>query len=192
MEVDMINVATKPLRLIVTDKCNIACDYCLMKNKEITDTYKSLTKSQALNFIYDKSFLISYIAITGGEPMKVPYQVKHLLEEIKSINVYHLPIYLYTNGYYLTKEFVKSVDNYIDGISVSIHDIDDFMSYLGRMRDINTIKPIRFSIQSTKKNYIEIIEKMIGNFPVAFWTKDECNDNEFRIKIEEPKIITNN
>ena len=84
-------------RVILTDKCNLDCGFCCMKNKEI---YWSFVNQTAL-WIAQQRF--DEIAITGGEPLMEFEKLMQFIRLVKYFNP-DAKVYLYTNGYFLNSE----------------------------------------------------------------------------------------
>jgi uncharacterized protein len=92
--------------IFITDKCNLACDYCFIRkgNREMDlDTLK-----QSIDFILDKG--INSIWYFGGEPlleMDLIKKADDYLFSRRKISGINLMIGMTTNGILLTEENVK-------------------------------------------------------------------------------------
>lgn len=121
--------------------CNRNCPYCINKSKEYSDKW---IKVKAISDIPLRDYRT--VIISGGEPTRSNLLYSHLCN-IKAGVDNNTPIYLQTNGYRLTKSLVKSLDNMIDGIGLSIHDVEEFGHLYTRYKDIARIKPIRLYVE---------------------------------------------
>jgi len=88
--------STSPLfraELILTDKCNFFCPYCMGLRKDIEGT---LSRDQALNILelWVKEGLVN-VRFSGGEPSLYPH-LKELVSYCKQNKVQHIAIS--TNG----------------------------------------------------------------------------------------------
>ena len=100
------------LTVLITDKCNLECDFC--SNKEImADKTKPSKELDVLleQFLLSTEKEYKTFHISGGEPLiNVP-----MLEEILSVILSHnkeAVINVYTNGCYLTEEIAEALNVY--------------------------------------------------------------------------------
>ena len=84
-------------RVVLTDRCNLDCDFCCMKEKDIYYSFKNQTALWIAQQRYDE------IAITGGEPL---LELEKLVQFICLVKYFNskAKIYLYTNGLLLKAE----------------------------------------------------------------------------------------
>lgn len=167
-------------RIKVTLGCNLKCSYCINKSEE----YKK--KWRYGKSIYDfglDEYEYRSIVISGGEPLTLGFPVlRKRLGEIKILARNMPPIYLQTNGMLLSKEFVKEIDNYIDGIGISVHNWDTFFHLKTRFMDISKIKPIRLYVENTKENNDRYFcGDNERKFPDVRWWNDGDFDNSEEI-----------
>ena len=133
-------------RLKITLECNRSCPYCINKSKEYRDKWITI------NSIHTPDWTkYSSIVVSGGEPTILHINELHtILYALRRTTANkNTPIYLQTNGDLLTKSIVKELDNYIDGIGLSIHNLDEFRRLKTRFEDILRIKPIQLYVQDT-------------------------------------------
>ena len=160
------------IRLKITLDCNKKCYYCINNNLEYKKKWIEVDNTKDIDYHNATSIIIS-----GGEPI----MYVGLEKLLRRIRVYtEIPIYLQTNGILLTKYFVKKVDNYIDGIGISIHNAKEFLRYLTRYKDILKIKPIQLYIQDKKyiKDIIDWKRLEREGFTLRVWKKNEFDKNE--------------
>jgi hypothetical protein len=162
--------------------CNLNCEYCINKSEEYRKKWKYIEVSVAddLDQISFKKY--RSIVISGGEPLLFGdnnWELQGLLSRIRGKSLINTPIYLQTNGTLLTKEFVKNVDNYIDGIGISIHDWVTFLRLKTRFIDISKIKPIKLYIQDNTDNRRKYgAYELCHNFSVRWWEDGKFDENE--------------
>jgi hypothetical protein len=170
-------------RIKVTLACNLKCEYCINKLEEYSKKWIPLQDFNGKIFNLDgkEVDLKKYrtIIVSGGEPLLYPKLVA-ILCCLRRKAAKDTPIYLQTNGIFLTKNFVKMVDGYIDGIGISVHSWNTFIHLRTRYVDIMKIKPIRLYIQNTETNKM-IYDEMKLNwcFPdVRWWDDGKFDENE--------------
>jgi MoaA/NifB/PqqE/SkfB family radical SAM enzyme len=106
------------LSLIVTEKCNSRCSYCLRKaGKEQKEISFSILKNLILSA---HRFGINHFSLTGGEFFIYP----HWRETIKLIGILGGEVYIETNGAFLEEKSVgflkKTLNNKITEILISL------------------------------------------------------------------------
>ena len=159
-------------RLKVTLKCNKTCEYCINKSQEYRSKWTKISMVNEVMWGQYRSVVIS-----GGEPL-MHDNLDNILYLVRSST--DAPIYLQTNGMLLTKPFVKQIDNYIDGIGLSIHDVDEFKHLYTRFKDILRIKPIQLYIQDTiAHQYRFTVEDWVSDgFAIRTWSDGEFDETE--------------
>jgi len=108
------------LRVAVTDRCNLRCNYCMPANGIDWSPHSSILTYEEL-FRLIKNFTdlgIRKIRLTGGEPLLR----KGMIEFIKELNKIPLldSLYLTTNGVLLHKYLNHLPDTKIRGINLSL------------------------------------------------------------------------
>jgi len=163
----------KKARLKITLACNKKCTYCINKSEEYNIKWKRISSLNQVNWDKYRSIIIS-----GGEPT-IFKDLIPILDSLRSVT--KSPIYLQTNGFGLTKKLVRAVDDYIDGIGLSIHDIGEFKHYYTRYLDILKIKPIRLYVE---KEMFDHNQPAIGyaalhkDFSFRVWSEGEFDSEE--------------
>jgi len=112
-----------PLRIAVTDHCNLRCFFCsnegmpiLQKNKTHIDT-KQL--KYFIKVLINKG--LKNISITGGEPTMHP----KIIEIINFLNQFNLKnLFFHTNGINLNEELLKKLSIKFNKIAISIHSVN--------------------------------------------------------------------
>ena len=102
----------KILRLLLFEECNRNCSGCCNKDWDL----KSLP-------ICTSFTVYNMILLTGGEPMLKPQLIKSVVKSIRKETV--SPIYLYTakiDSILITMDILY---NYVDGMTVTLHDQSD-------------------------------------------------------------------
>lgn len=162
-------------RVKLTLKCNRVCPYCINKCKEYRARWK---------VIWDPSAGVDWhqyrsIVISGGEPT-MSIGLRDLCRCLAIYTDGQVPVYLQTNGFRLTKHLVKDIDNEIDGIGLSVHDLDWFKHMLTRWRDILRVKPIRLYVE---KDFHHAHRGFFGQlqdegFTLRTWAEGESDPTE--------------
>ena len=112
------------LRLAVTDRCNLRCQYCMPENRITSVSHKEiLTFEECLRLIGIFSNLgINKLRITGGEPF-VRKGLINFIESIRRLNP-SLSIYITTNGVLISQYLQKLKELGINGINLSLDTLD--------------------------------------------------------------------
>jgi cyclic pyranopterin phosphate synthase len=111
----------KSLRVSVTDRCNLACTYCMPKEgpDEFADKEKILTYEELTRLV--RIFVemgVDNVRLTGGEPLlrNELYKLVRMLDEIDGLK----EVTLTTNGYYLVEQIDDLVEAGLDRINFSL------------------------------------------------------------------------
>lgn len=133
----------KSLRVSVTDRCNLACTYCMPEDgpdehsdKEKILSYEELT--QLVRVFVDMG--VDNVRLTGGEPLlrKELHELVDRLDEIKELR----EVTLTTNGYYLVDRIDDLKNAGLDRINFSL----------------DTLRPDRFREISRRDGYDRVME----------------------------------
>lgn len=150
--VDKFNRTHNYLRISVTDKCNLRCNYCL-PNEDII--WK--TKSELLNFDEILRIVnvgaklgITKIRLTGGEPL-IRNNIEYLIKEIHNTSGIE-KVSITTNGILLANR-IDSIQNSINSINLSLDTFNKqkFFSITNRDFFDETINGINSALESTIK-----------------------------------------
>jgi cyclic pyranopterin phosphate synthase len=118
---DQFDRPMKSLRLSVTDRCNLACTYCMPADgpdthadKEKILSYEELTELTSV-FV---EMGVDNVRITGGEPLlrKELYKLVDMLNNLPGLD----EVTLTTNGYYLADKIDRLNDAGLDRINFSL------------------------------------------------------------------------
>ncbi len=117
----------KPINYIVTDKCNIQCDFCAPGCGPWRDQH--LTAAIMIN-VFDKVSQLGpvpLVVFTGGEPFLYLNEVTHVIEHIRHNS--KTPIRIVTNAFW-AKDSKRAVSILSDlkkaGLSELNYSVDDF------------------------------------------------------------------
>lgn len=172
-------------RIKITLACNRNCPYCINKSKEYSDKW---IRVKSISEIPLKDYRT--VIVSGGEPT-ISNMLYYYLCNIKAGAENNTPIYLQTNGYGLTKALIKQLDDLIDGIGLSVHDVVEFRRLYIRYEDIAKIKPIRLYIEDkmledVKNNayFSEVFQRHI--FSIKIWKDGQFDPTEHIYVLEKP------
>lgn len=140
---------TRPINLSlhITNKCNLNCDFCYIKNM---DRAHELDYDKLINFI--SIIKPKSVQLTGGEPCLYP-QINDLIRYLAS---YNIKIGMFTNGCYLKK--VEHQLLYFDWVRVSInYYIDNSIEFKSPMHP----KRLGYSYVKHKNSPENLEEKLV-------------------------------
>lgn len=178
-----MNKPTEHCRVVVTDDCNLSCEFCCMQDD---DVYNSFTDATALHIARQKH---KEVNITGGEPLLALPQVIMLSQIVRYFNP-AVSVYLYTNGEMLNLFNVEILASCgVVGLNISLHNWEELDHSLMAWVHRNKI-PIRFLANKDELN--EEIEEMVDDYqiPIRIWELDDCNDMDYESRyrlIDPPK-----
>ena len=102
------------LEVMLIERCNGSCEWCVEKNGFHPEFHAPV--AQMIEVIAND--IADNIILLGGEPL-LYRDMAELVNGIKEKN-----IYITTNGYLLTKEYIQKNLVGITGVNISIHDYD--------------------------------------------------------------------
>lgn len=121
---DKFNRVHKYLRISLTEKCNLACNYCMPKEKESHDVVKNnvLTPTEIgrIAKIF-RNLGVTKVRLTGGEPT-VRSDFGTILEEINTIGFQQIGIT--TNGVLLNRYWDDLERNKVRLLNLSLDTLD--------------------------------------------------------------------
>jgi len=100
--------------LMLTDRCNLNCDFCYQKTKGTEDSCEK-TLDKAIEFINKNSVENAEIMLWGGEPLLRFDLIKYMVEKYP-----HLNLRFATNGHLLTPEIVEFLRKHRDTLGVCL------------------------------------------------------------------------
>lgn len=167
-------------RVVITEDCNRSCEFCCMKDPEITDTFKLVTANYVAKARY------SIVSITGGEPTLYMHNLITMVCLVK----YYKPdaiVYVYTNGDLLTREETDMMKVAgVDGINWNPHDEIDSYKRNHWAFIHSCVIPVRVRIQDTllSDDVLQYFDNQGMEFVV--WSIGDCYDlpDEDRYKID--------
>ncbi|MGE6259628.1 GTP 3',8-cyclase MoaA [Heyndrickxia sporothermodurans] len=158
--IDRINRPLHDLRISVTDRCNLRCEYC-MPSEIFGQDYQFLCKDQLLSFNeierLAKLFVelgVKKIRLTGGEPL-LRQNIADLIKELININGLS-DIGLTTNGIFLPKIAKELYKTGLRRLNISLDALNDdiFKRMNGRgvsskavLKGINIAQELGFQIK---------------------------------------------
>ncbi len=159
-------------RVVLTDRCNLDCDFCCMKDKEIFDSFKLCSPFHVAASDFEE------IAITGGEPLMEPEKLVQFICLIKYFNK-NAKIYLYTNGDLLSIETAQTLLTAgLNGINWSPKRKPG-TGRQQRMSFIHACKiPIRILIQDVLVDDDILKYALDNSMQIRQWTLGDCADME--------------
>ena len=159
-------------RVVLTDKCNLDCEFCCMKEKDIYYSFKNQTALYVANWRYDE------IAITGGEPLMELEKLVQFTCLIKYFNK-DAKIYLYTNGILLRNETANMLKIAgLTGINWSPKEKPSAYDLLQMTFIHACVIPVRILMQDVLIDD-NILEYALHNsMQIRQWTLGDCDDME--------------
>lgn len=112
-----------PLRISITDFCNLNCFFCSNEGMERNMKNTTAINLERLSYLLEilKKNGLKQVAITGGDPTCYP-QLDKLLKKINSLNFE--TTFFHTNGVALNENLIKGELKRFSKIAVSIHTLD--------------------------------------------------------------------
>jgi len=111
------------LRISITDRCNLRCQYCMPKGIDLVEHDQIISYEDIIQFVNMMTHLgIDTIKITGGEPL-VRKGCPSLIKKLKAIDQIK-KVTLTTNGVLLEKYLPELIDAGVDAINVSLDTLD--------------------------------------------------------------------
>lgn len=159
-------------RVILTDKCNLDCSFCCMKDKKIHDSFLNTNALNIAMMGYDE------IGITGGEPL---LELEKLVQFICLVKYFNpdTKVYLYTNGVLLESETALTLKTAgLTGINWSPHHKPTLLDYQRICFIHNCVTPVRILIQDILVDD-KILQYAIDNdIQIRQWSIGDCDDME--------------
>lgn len=149
--IDSYGRVAKDLRVSLTDRCNLRCEYCMPpEGLEWQPTSNVLTDSEVLRLlrIATQELGIEEIRFTGGEPLLRP-GLAQLIQGTKSTSP-EVEVSITTNGLGLEHRIHDLVAAGLDRINISLDTIrsDDFYKITRRDRISDVFNGIEAAIES--------------------------------------------
>jgi MoaA/NifB/PqqE/SkfB family radical SAM enzyme len=161
----------------ITSDCTQNCGFCFAKPDEPSADLTS-DKTKILSRIIDEG--IKYINFTGGEPLLVK-NIADLIKQASSARIYTA---LSTNGDLLTKEFIESVDGYLNQIGLPLdgsndkimqsvrgtpHGFSQFHKNMSILENTNIKKRINTLVCDANGNDLQNIYESIKKYNIDEW-----------------------
>ncbi len=114
----------RTLYLVVTERCNLKCDYCLYKKKNTV--ISSTIFRKGIDFflgLNKKQNIIKEIYLFGGEPLLYPKLTQNILDYICGKYFYliesgKLKVKILTNATLLNKKFYESLREFSNNFQI--------------------------------------------------------------------------
>ena len=108
------------LRISLTDRCQLRCQYCVTSEKIEYISSESLLKVHEIDKIVNvfAKLGVSKIKLTGGEPL-LREDIEIIIARLKAINAIE-EVTLTTNGILLESKIEQLIDAGLDGINISL------------------------------------------------------------------------
>lgn len=134
----------KQARIILTEKCNLDCEYCLMKKPELCGPMVRAHLQEIIDQKYD------VYCLTGGEIFCDKPMLMTVLGRLLYENKYGHPnrVYLYTNGTLIQIEDLKPLSMGVNGLNWGLHG-PLTQPVINRMVVVNKYVPVRILRLST-------------------------------------------
>lgn len=154
------------MRISITDRCNLRCQYCMPHGIDAVAMEEILTYEEILQVVKVAATLgIKYIKITGGEPL-VRKGCIDLIRDIKAISGIE-KVTITTNGVLLKHYMNDLIEAGIDGINVSIDTLHpqlyEKLTGFSVLNDVlETVKTLSFYHIPIKINAVSLDLKDFG------------------------------
>ncbi len=127
------------MRISITDRCNLRCQYCMPDGITTTSMNEILTFEEIHRIVKIVTKLgIKYIKITGGEPL-VRLGCIDLIRTLKNTKSIE-KVTLTTNGVLLNKYADELIDAKIDAINISIDTLNSQLyHYITGFNELNNV-----------------------------------------------------
>ncbi|MCF8429904.1 MAG: GTP 3',8-cyclase MoaA [Bacteroidia bacterium] len=178
MIIDQYNRNHDYLRISLTDKCNLRCEYCtaefLPKGTFTNSKYMSAAEIDSIAAVFIKNG-VNKIRLTGGEPL-VRKDAKEIIEKLSK---YPIKLTITTNGVFVN-DFIETFKNAgINSVNVSLDTLvkEKYLSITKRdefdkvMRNIDLLLANNFHVKINVVAIKNFNHHEILNF--IEWTKDK-------------------
>jgi cyclic pyranopterin phosphate synthase len=178
-----------PLRVIVTDYCNLRCFFCSNEGMAPDQKNRLNADYSLLKYLIEvlSSNDLTSISLTGGEPAIYP-QIRELIQLIN-----RLPFeskFFHTNGVGLTSKLINSGLKEFTKIAVSVHSFDpclwqkltggDLGQYRRTLKGLSLLKKTGFCKEVEIKHVV--IRGFNDTLRMIKKTLDFCSQNKFKFK----------
>jgi len=161
---DIFGRPLQDLRISVTDRCNLRCQYCMPK-EIFGDDYVFLPETELLTYeeitrlatVFAK-LGVNKIRLTGGEPLmrREFHKLIKMLANIAGID----DIALTTNGIFLPRDAKKLKEAGLERVNISLDAIDDAVFQKINGRGVIT-KPVLKGIEAAQEAGLQIKVNMV-------------------------------
>lgn len=169
------------LAIYLTEKCNLACEYCYIK-KDYQSTLSFPVLKQALDFFQGCSTETKSYTFLGGEPLLVYSLVKKTISYINEINkkdASRHKIILFTNGVLLTRSKAIYLDKKGVQIVVSLDGKEDTNDRFRHFSQKSGYSVAASVVKNLEEMPLDILKKIEINAVVTPETCERLFDNVF-------------
>ncbi len=150
------------INLHITNYCNMRCKGCyshMYKNKNLKEKdWIKIIEKLAKEL---KEIEIKKINFVGGEPTLVPY-LPNLVKKAKDLG---FTTSIVTNGYLITKDYLKKFDNSLDLIGLSVDSLKkETLLFLGRHVNYKILDYYKICFDIKEQNISLKINTMVSNY----------------------------
>ncbi len=159
-------------KVVLTDRCNLDCDFCCMNESDIYYSFKNQTALWIAQQRYDE------IGITGGEPL---LELEKLVQFICLLKYFKkgAKIYLYTNGILLNSETAASLRLAgLTGINWSPKVKPTASTKESICFIHNCLMPVRILVQDKLVDDDLLWFSTCNGMQIRQWTVGDCDDME--------------
>lgn len=112
-----------PLRLSITDYCNLKCFFCSNEGMDLKQKNKNYMDIEFLERLIEilANAGLKKVSITGGEPLLHP-NVEYIIDFLKKFHFQEL--FFHTNGINLTEGLIKKLVKNFTKVAISIHSVN--------------------------------------------------------------------
>ncbi len=156
----------KTLRVLITEECNLSCEYCCNKLPDVRKRFTEKSWDDVLGDLQTKKY--HTVCLTGGEPLLNP----HIKTMLMQLDQFHpIEIYLHTNGLLLST--IWGEIPVLTGINIGIHYKEQMRQILEDYFDILG-EPVTLYVEDVHR------EEYLPNIPdklIKLWTRNDCFNN---------------
>lgn len=182
--------------VLVTSECNLSCRYCF-SIANVFQSKESLTMENATKIISNIDIPVSYVSLSGGEPLLHP-----LLAQLYTLFEQRYPTWITTNGTINCHDSLRTLASEKDiNVTISLNAINQEVDYVLRgtyckVEDI--LKNLRFLIDTCKRLKVNTIVScmniddlyMIGNYLTRVNVRSNLTWNLLQVTLN-PNVIFN-
>ncbi|MBN1599513.1 MAG: GTP 3',8-cyclase MoaA [Bacteroidales bacterium] len=165
--IDLFGRVHTYLRISLTDRCNLRCNYCIPEHPAYFP-HKKLLNAKEIEILtkYFVGMGINKIRLTGGEPL-VRKDFPDIAERLYKLGV---PIHLTTNGY-LLEQNLEVIRKYFSSVNISLDTLRK-----DRFKQITKRDAFKTTLNNIKLSFSEGIKTKLNMVVIRGINNDEIND----------------